>query len=146
MAAAPATGWVSTEAGRHLRARKRRDTGPEVVLRQALHAIGARFRVQRRLARGCTPDVVLPRRGLAVFVDGCFWHGCPQHGRTQWHGPNAPLWEEKMARNRARDERSTALAQSFGWTVVRVWECEVRDDPGAAARQVLDAEVPTRPL
>jgi DNA mismatch endonuclease, patch repair protein len=111
-----------------------------VALRRALHALGARFRVQRRLARGCTPDVVLPRRGLAVFVDGCFWHGCPVHGRTEWSGPNASLWEEKMLLNRARDSASTVTAESLGWTVVRVWECEVRADAAGAAQRVLEAE------
>jgi DNA mismatch endonuclease, patch repair protein len=140
--AAAREGWVSTEAGRHLRGRSRRDTSPEVALRRALHAMGARFRVQRRLAPGCTPDVVLPRRGLAVFVDGCFWHGCPVHGRTEWSGPNAWLWAEKMQRNRARDSASTGKAQSLGWTVVRVWECEVRADAASAAQRVLDAECP----
>lgn len=134
--------WVSTDAGRHLRARRRRDTGPELELRRALHATGARFRLQRRLAPGCTPDVVLPRRGVAVFVDGCFWHGCPIHGRSEWRGPNASLWKEKMRRNRTRDERSTSLAESLGWTVVRVWECEIDTDASDAARRVLDASRP----
>ncbi|GAB2678248.1 very short patch repair endonuclease [Thalassiella azotivora] len=135
-------GWVATEAGRHLRARKRRDTGPEVALRRALHAAGARFRLQRRLAPGCRPDLVLPGRRLAVFVDGCFWHGCPKHGRTDWRGPNAALWRDKMERNRARDRASTEAAQELGWVVVRVWECEVAQDPKAAAHRVLAAEAP----
>ena len=58
---------------------------------------GLRFRLQRQLAKGCTPDIVMPGRRLAIFVDGCFWHGCPKHGRkSAFTGPNAQLWAEKM--------------------------------------------------
>ena len=101
--------WRSTVEGRHLTGRRKRDTAPEVALRRALHAAGARFRLQRRIDAGCTADLVLPGRAVAVFVDGCFWHGCPTHGRKFWSGPNAELWAEKMARNRERDLRSTLL-------------------------------------
>src|SRR5689334_7259674 len=113
--------WVSTTAGRHLSGRKRTDTRPELSLRRALHAAGGRFRLHRHIAKGCTPDIVFPGRRLAVFVDGCFWHGCPEHGRkTPWTGPNAVLWEQKMQRNADRDLRATRLAEEHGWTVVRV--------------------------
>ncbi|WP_423775941.1 very short patch repair endonuclease [Cellulomonas fimi] len=126
--------WTSTTAGRHLAGRVRVSTAPEVALRKALHAAGFRFRLQVRLApRGCTPDLVLPRYRVAVFVDGCYWHSCPAHGRkTPWTGPNADLWERKMARNRERDQRSTTLARDAGWTVLRVWEHEVTNDITAA--------------
>ena len=81
---------------------------------------------------------------LAVFVDGCWWHSCPVHGRkTPFTGPNAALWEAKMARNRERDLYSTTTAQSLGWTVVRVWECEINADSEAAARRVLGAASPS---
>jgi DNA mismatch endonuclease (patch repair protein) len=130
--------WVSTAAGKHLSGRVRESTAPEVALRKALHAAGARFRLHRHLAKGCTPDIVLPSRHLAIFVDGCFWHGCPMHGRkTPWTGPNAELWADKMQRNRGRDERSTQVAQELGWIVVRAWECEVRKSASAVAGQVL---------
>ena len=130
--------WQSTAAGRHLSGRRKADTAPELALRKALHAQGARFRLQRPLAKGCTPDIVLPGRRLAVFVDGCFWHGCPVHGRkTPWTGPNAALWEQKMERNRERDDRASRLATLAGWTVARVWECEVRQDARAVAMRLL---------
>ena len=130
-------GSARTE-GKHLAGRKKKDTAPEIALRKALHAQGARFRLHRQLAKGCTPDIVMPGRRLAIFVDGCFWHGCPEHGRkTAFTGPNAALWEEKMQRNAERDRRSTALAQSRGWQVTRVWECEVRDDPSSVAASLL---------
>ena len=134
--------WTSTVAGKHLAGRRKRDTTPEVLLRKALHATGARFRLQRNLARGCTPDLVLPKMRLAVFVDGCYWHSCPAHGRQMpWTGPNADLWAEKMARNQARDERSTVIAQELGWTVVRVWEHDIEASASDTAARVLEAFV-----
>jgi DNA mismatch endonuclease (patch repair protein) len=130
--------WVSTDAGRHLRGRRKVNTEPEVALRRQFHRAGARFRLHVRLAKGCTPDILMPGRRLAVFVDGCWWHSCPRHGRTMpFTGPNAQLWSEKMRRNLERDERSTALAEEVGWTVVRVWECEVREDAEAVAARTL---------
>jgi DNA mismatch endonuclease (patch repair protein) len=130
--------WVSTSSGRHLAGRKKTDTAPEVALRKALHAAGARFRLHRQLAKGCTPDIVLPGRRLAIFVDGCFWHGCPQHGRkTPFAGPNAELWEQKLLRNAERDRRSSALAEELGWRATRIWECAIRDAPDEVARELL---------
>lgn len=108
-----------------------------MLLRRALHAAGFRYRLQRRIAQGCTPDLVLPRHRVAVFVDGCFWHACPEHGRRKpWTGPNADLWEAKMRRNAAGDERSTQLARDAGWTVVRIWEHEVNTTVDAAVEKV----------
>lgn len=134
-----AENWVSTQAGRHLSGRRKTSTEPELLLRKALHAAGGRFRLHRTLARGCTPDIVFPGRHLAVFVDGCFWHGCPTHGRkTPWTGPNALLWEAKMQRNRERDERATTIATDGGWRVVRIWECEIRSDADTVARRLLN--------
>lgn len=136
--------WVSTEAGRHLSGRVSKHTVPELLLRRALHEQGARFRLHPRIARGCTPDLVLPRHRVAVFVDGDFFHGCPEHGRTKFSGPNAALWEQKLLRNRERDERSTQLAREAGWTVVRLWECQVKRDAVSCAQLVLSHSTLTR--
>jgi DNA mismatch endonuclease (patch repair protein) len=129
--------WQPTAAGAHLSGRRSRDTEPELRLRRALFAAGLRYRLHQRLDKGCTPDLVLARHRLAVFVDGCFWHGCPQHGRTRFTGPNAGLWAEKMRRNRARDERATRRAEELGYRVIRVWECDVRDRLEHAVSEVL---------
>lgn len=138
--------WVSTERGGHLAGRRKVNTAPEVLLRKAVHSAGGRFRLHRQIAKGCTPDFVLSSRHIAVFVDGCFWHGCPEHGRkTPWTGPNAELWAAKMRRNSERDQRSTRLAHEHGWTVVRVWECQVRRDAVAVARQVLNPQASDPP-
>ncbi|GAA1841211.1 very short patch repair endonuclease [Microlunatus capsulatus] len=112
---------------------RRRDNGPELALRRLLHASGLRYRVawpvpgQRRR----TIDIAFTRLHLAVFVDGCFWHGCPQH----LHLPrtNAAWWVRKIETNRARDADVTAQLGSLGWTVMRFWEHE---DPSAAAATV----------
>jgi DNA mismatch endonuclease, patch repair protein len=137
--------WTSTPEGRHLSGRSKVNTSPELLLRRAIHAQGGRYRLHRRLAPRCTPDIVLPGRRLAVFVDGCWWHSCPVHGRkTPFTGPNAALWEAKMARNRERDADATETAQELGWSVIRIWECEVESDPAAAARRVLQSAGPDR--
>lgn len=131
--------WEPTPTSRHLRGRRSQDTAPELLLRRALHAAGGRFRLRRSLARGCNPDLVLPSRHLAVWVDGDFWHGCPRHGPTeeQFHGPNRGLWLEKLKQNRERDLRASQIAEELGWTVIRVWECEIRADPDGVAGQLL---------
>lgn len=102
-----------------------RDTGPELALRRRLHALGLRYRVDyqplpdlRRRA-----DIVFTRAKVAVFVDGCFWHGCPDHGRRE-HTINGWYWPDKIARNRAKDAETDSRLQVAGWTVVRVWEHE----------------------
>ncbi|MBB1242373.1 very short patch repair endonuclease [Streptomyces durbertensis] len=142
--------WVKTEKGEHLKGRRVRDTAPEVALRRALHRLGFRFRLQRRVAPRCTADFVLPKHHVAVFVDGCFWHGCPEHGAREFRGPNASRWAEKIQTNQARDRRNDHAARESGWEVVRIWECEIRQDPEAAAQRVAEVAragtTSTRPL
>jgi len=113
----------------------RRDTGPEIALRRALHQRGLRYYVHRRplpeLRREA--DVVFPKAKLAVFVDGCFWHGCPAHGRRD-HRTNGWYWPEKIERNKARDQDTDAKLRVAGWIPLRVWEHE---EPESAAARVL---------
>ncbi|MFI7466877.1 very short patch repair endonuclease [Nonomuraea sp. NPDC049646] len=127
--------WEATEKGAHLRGRRTRNTKPEVALRSAVHALGFRFRLHQQLVARCTPDFVLPRWRLAVFVDGCFWHGCPDHAPA-FRGPNAERWRIKIDTNRARDRRNDASLEEAGWRVHRVWECEIRRDVRLAAEEV----------
>ncbi len=135
---APVDSWVSTDHSPALSGRRSKDTEPEVILRRALHAAGGRFRLHPRLARGCTPDLVLPRRRLAVFVDGDYWHGCPVHfGDRHPSGPNAALWRAKFDATAARDARSTLIAVDAGWHVVRVWECEIRTDVASVVARIM---------
>ncbi|QCB92190.1 very short patch repair endonuclease [Cellulomonas shaoxiangyii] len=114
-------------------AAKRRDTGAEMALRRALHALGLRYRVAYPVPgqRRRTIDVAFTRSKVAVFVDGCFWHGCPEHGTMP--RSNQEWWETKIGANRARDRDTDRVLGESGWTVVRIWEHAA---PGAAAQRV----------
>jgi DNA mismatch endonuclease, patch repair protein len=107
---------------------RRRDTTLEVRIRKALHRTGFRFRVDYRPEKSlrCRGDIVFTRRKLIVFVDGCFWHGCPLHATAPAH--NAEWWRQKLDANIERDRRNTRALEALGWTVVRVWEHENSDD------------------
>lgn len=102
----------------------RRDTKPEVALRRALHARGQRFRVVYPVPanRRRTIDIAFTRQRVAVFVDGCFWHACPDHGTNP--KANNDWWAAKLATNVARDRDTDRLLSEAGWRVVRIWEHE----------------------
>lgn len=119
-------------------AQRIRDTAPELAVRRAMHALGLRYRLGRRVL-GCRPDAVFPTERVAVFVDGCFWHGCPDHSRPV--KANGAWWAAKIRRTAERDTRQTATLAAAGWSVVRAWE---HDDPGEVARAVLDQVVSRR--
>ena len=110
---------------RNMQANRRRDTKPELALRSALHRAGYRYRCDLRidLPEGrVRPDIVFTRKRIAVFVDGCFWHSCPEHGSRP--SVNQSYWSPKLARNAERDERNTRMLTGAGWVVIRVWEHE----------------------
>lgn len=116
------------------------DTGPELALRRELWHMGLRYRVGIRPLPGLNrrADIVFPGAKVAVFVDGCFWHGCPEHGRRV-HEVNSWYWPEKIRRNVERDVDTNRRLADEGWAVVRVWE---HDDPALLAcwvRDLLDA-------
>jgi len=130
--------FASSEAVRRRMSSQRREgTEPEVALRRALHALGLRYRVHRPPlpAFRRKADIVFGPARVAVFVDGCFWHGCPQHGRRQ-HDVNGWYWPDKIARNRSRDQDTDHVLTGAGWQVVRVWEHELAGPAalGAAER------------
>jgi DNA mismatch endonuclease (patch repair protein) len=117
-----------------MRGQRRRDTGCELALRRALHKVGLRFRLDQRplpeLNRRA--DLVFRSRRVAVFVDGCFWHGCSVHRDPV--KTNGAWWKAKLGRNVARDADTNARLVEAGWTVVRVWE---HSSPERAAKLVL---------
>lgn len=128
------TSWASSPANRaSMRANKSRDTKPELALRRAVHARGMRYRVGMRPVASLrrTADIVFTKAHVAVFLDGCFWHGCPQHHTVA--KTNATFWAEKVRRNRERDAETDRLLAQNGWKVVRVWE---HDDPVEAAERI----------
>lgn len=117
-----------------------RDTSCERALRSAIHARGLRFRLSSDLPG--RPDIVFPSARVAVFVDGCFWHGCPRHCRLP--ATNRAYWEAKIARNSARDARNAADLRQRGWCVVRVWEHEVTRSPATAAKRIAGVVIARR--
>jgi len=102
-----------------------KDTGPEMVIRRGLHARGLRYSLHRRDLPG-TPDLVFPSKKAVVFVHGCFWHG--HEGCVFFRMPktNVAFWEEKIGRNRERDQKNTKALEEAGWKVITVWECSIR--------------------
>ena len=123
---------------------RRRDTGPELAVRQRLHAMGYRYRVDHRplpelRARG---DLVFTRARVVVFVDGCFWHRCPQHGTAP--KSNADWWRAKLDRNVARDREKDSLLADSGWTVLHFWEHEPIGAVADAVESAWRAAVPSR--
>ncbi len=117
-------GAASPEVARRMSRLRRRDNGPEMAVRRLLHARGMRYRVCYRIPgqRRRTIDIAFPRARVAVYIDGCFWHGCPEHR----HIPksNAEWWTAKIRMNRARDTAATVQLETLGWTVLRFWEHE----------------------
>lgn len=104
------------------------NTRPEQKLRSALHRSGLRFYKDRRPVPGlrCKVDVVFPKRRVCVFIDGCFWHGCPIHFKVP--KVNSEWWKEKVKDNIDRDRRKTVQLQAKGWSVLRVWEHDLNSE------------------
>ena len=128
--------WASSPAARAVaQGNRRRDTKPELALRRALHAMGLRYRVDVRPlpALNRRADIVFRRARVAVHVDGCYWHGCPEHGTTAKTNPG--YWGPKIARNKERDAETDRLLAEDGWVSLRVWEHE---EPARAAQRVVD--------
>jgi len=127
----------SSHATATMRANRGRDTAPEVALRSALHAHGLRFRKNARLDLGdlrrARPDIIFTRLRLAIFVDGCFWHGCREHRSLPVS--NAAFWKQKIEATARRDSEQVAWLRAADWDVIRVWEHDV---PEPALQVILD--------
>jgi DNA mismatch endonuclease (patch repair protein) len=121
---------------------RRRDTTPEVRLRRALHKRGWRFRVDLRIpaaGRRPRPDIAFTRHKVAVFIDGCFWHGCPEHGSAP--KTNRSYWGPKLRRNLERDLMDELALAATGWTVVRLWEHVDLEDALARVEDALQLAI-----
>lgn len=123
-----------------MQANSGQDTRPEQVVRSLLHRSGLRFRknVRPLPSLRCAADVVFPRAKACIFVDGCFWHGCPAHFRVPM--ANAEWWAEKIEANRVRDRRNNVFLRRKGWQVIRLWE----HDPNARALGTLASRIRSR--
>lgn len=115
---------------------KGRDTGPERALRALLSSHGVRgYRLNYTKAPG-RPDIAFVGRRIAVFVHGCFWHGCP-HCRPKRPGVNRSFWDRKLDRNMARDRRKARMLRKEGWRVCTIWECRLKKQPGRELGRVI---------
>jgi DNA mismatch endonuclease (patch repair protein) len=111
---------------------RQRGTALEMRLRAALRETGLAYRTNVRLPG--TPDIVLTNSRIAVFVDGCFWHGCPKHGTMP--KTNTTFWRHKIKRNRQRDAEVDGALRGLGWKSVRVWEHDLRASPASVVRRL----------
>jgi DNA mismatch endonuclease (patch repair protein) len=120
-----------------MRGNRRRDTSLELAIRRELHRRGYRFRVDFAASsnKRLRADIVFTRRRLAVYLDGCFWHGCPDHYTRPV--ANREFWDEKVANNRARDVRTNEVLGAEGWAVVRFWEHESPDQVVSEIERIL---------
>ncbi|WP_460968729.1 very short patch repair endonuclease [Pedococcus soli] len=129
----------SEEVRRRFERQKRKDTTPELILRRLLYAAGLRYRVNFPvpgiLRRSI--DVAFTKQRLAVFVDGCFWHGCSEHFIEPKR--NTTWWLTKIEANRRRDRATDEALTALGWSVLRIWEHEIRASPAGAAQRVSDS-------
>jgi DNA mismatch endonuclease (patch repair protein) len=125
----------SPKVSAQMQAQRRRDTSPEMLLRRELHRLGLRYRLGYPvpgMARR-TIDIAFPGPRVAVFVDGCFWHMCPEH--ATWPKNNAEWWRAKLEANSRRDVETSAHLTAHGWRVVRIWE---HDEVGESVNRVVE--------
>ena len=127
-----------------MKGNRKRDTKPELALRSALHRSGLRFRCDYPIAvsdrRPVRVDVAFTRARVAVFVDGCFWHSCPDHANTP--RVNRSYWEPKLARNVRRDAETNEALAAAGWITVRVWEHEDATEASERVHHIVRARLP----
>ncbi|MFJ2754937.1 very short patch repair endonuclease [Nocardioides sp. NPDC087217] len=129
------TSWASSPSARStMQGNRRRDTKPELAVRRLVHAQGLRYRVDVRPIPDLNrrADLVFTRARVAVMIDGCYWHGCPDHGTRA--KTNDEYWSAKIARNVERDRETNQLLSEAGWVVVRAWEHE---DPALVCSRIV---------
>lgn len=118
-----------------MRAIGQKDTKPEIMLRKALWARGLRYRKHFKVGR-IRPDLIFRRNMVSLFIDGCFWHGCPRHYTEP--ATNSTFWREKIHRNQLRDKLVNETLESHGWTVIRIWQCEIYRELDKTVARIID--------
>ena len=127
---------MSDSVVKSMKSNKRKDTSPELLVRKALRVAGyPGYRLQWKVPG--RPDICYPGRKVAVFVNGCFWHRCP-FCNLPIPKHNSDFWRDKFDKNVARDKKNISLLEDQGWTVVVIWECQIKSDLDSAIRRVTD--------
>ncbi|MFC7788105.1 very short patch repair endonuclease [Microbacterium sp. MAHUQ-60] len=132
--------WASSPATRAtMRANHGRDTGPELRVRRLVHAAGLRYRVNARPESDVrrTVDMLFSTSRVVVLIDGCFWHGCPEHHQAP--KANADFWASKIELNRVRDAQTNGILTDRGWLVLRIWEHEIRANVDDVVARIVEA-------
>ena len=122
-----------------MKGNRRSDTKPETRVRSLLHRRGLRYRKDTVVVAGsrrCRPDIIFTKLRIAVFIDGCFWHSCPEHGRMPG-GPNRAYWVSKLNTNEERDRLDSEALRNDGWRVLRIWEHVSPPDAAALVERVV---------
>jgi DNA mismatch endonuclease, patch repair protein len=114
---------------------RKTNSGPELTLRRALERNGLTYQAYPKLPG--SPDLVLSRARVAIFVQGCFWHGCPEHYRAP--RSRRGYWSAKLAGNKSRDRAAARRLRKMGWHVVTAWECTLKKDPGVVLARIARA-------
>lgn len=138
--AAPEGSWASSAANRKsMLGNRNRDTSPELALRSLVHAAGLRYRVAAKPLEGMrrTADLVFRSAKVAVFIDGCYWHGCPEHFMLP--KTNTDYWRDKIDRNIARDRNTDQRLAEADWVVLRFWEHQPAEDCAGVVCDVVTA-------
>lgn len=117
---------TSPQRSHIMRSVKQKNTKPEILVRKAIHTMGARFRLNVKCLPG-SPDIVLKSRRICIFVHGCFWHRHANCRYATTPKSNVSFWRQKFAANRKRDEKAKKELKAMGWKVVTIWGCETRD-------------------
>ena len=112
-----------------------KDTKPEVMIRKLLHSRGFRFRLHRKDLPG-RPDIVLPRYRVAIFVQGCFWHGHENCHLFRLPSSRTEFWNEKIGGNKSRDEKNIGLLHDAGWRTLQIWECALKGKSGYTCEEL----------
>lgn len=110
-----------------------KNTKPEMLVRRLLFAMGYRYRLHRKDLPGC-PDIVFPKKRIAIFINGCFWHGHVSCKYSRLPSSNVDFWKTKIEGNRRRDTENIALLKQAGWQVLTIWQCEIQDNSKLAKR------------
>ena len=133
---------VDARRSRNMRSVRAKNTGPELIVRSALHALGLRFRLHRSDLPG-RPDLVMPKWRTVIFVNGCFWHRHSGCNKAKLPKTNAAFWKSKLARNVERDRNAIAQLRQAGWRVIVIWECNLRDQGVILALAGREFGIPT---